>query len=153
MQSPLTINNTIAREAKQLRAVWYALWLTKESYTDKALRANLLPEQKAEADLKLAQITGELKRIDAAIHELYHPQTYMPQTTALSLMQIVKLQNRKIDAHYLKAIAKQRNTIKQLEDKNSELRATNQYLKQLGYNYKSLTKKLQLQNQTLNPCT
>ena len=144
MQSPLTINNTIASEAKQLRAVWYALWLTKESYIQQAQRANLTPEQKAEADLKLAQITGELKRTDAAIHELYYPHTYMPQTQALSLLQIITLQNKRSDANYIKTIAKQRDAIKKLEDKNSALRATNQYLKQLGYNYKSLTKKLQL---------
>jgi hypothetical protein len=148
MQSPTTINTTIGREAKQLRAVWYSVWQQKESYIDKAAKANMLPEQKAEVDLKLAELTGELKRIDAAIHELYYPQTYLPQTAALSLLRIVELRNKRSDANYIKAIAKQRTAIKKLEDKNSALRATNLYLKQLGYNYKSLTKKFLLQNQT-----
>lgn len=148
MYSPLTINTTIWNEAKQLRAVWLALWLQKESYIDKAAIASLLPEQKAEADLKLAELTGELKRIDASINHLLFPLTYMPQTGALSIVRIIELRNQQSNTNYLKAIAKQRDAIRLLQDKNSELRSKNVYLQQLGYNYKSLTKKLRLQNQT-----
>lgn len=57
-------------QLKELSSTYNALLETKNEFISKAVREQMNPHQRAEAELTLAMISGELKRVDGLIHFL-----------------------------------------------------------------------------------
>ena len=99
-------------EAKKLRATYNELLRRKESFVDTTLTVTLTSEQKAEADLTLAMLTGELKRLDAAIQGIAFPNHVEAISSgALSFAKIAKHQEMKDDSELREMIDKQKDII------------------------------------------
>ncbi len=58
------------QQIRELSRLYKDLFETKEIYIEQAIRLNLTPGQRAEAEIGLAVITGSLKEVDAKIHYL-----------------------------------------------------------------------------------
>jgi hypothetical protein len=115
-------------EIKLLRSTWNFLLAQKELFIEKAKMATLTIEQKAEVELSLASMTGQLKRIDLHIHFLkFGSIEYSLESESLSIYGIVRRETS--NEKYLEFIALNRDL--------KELAAINQTLKIKCYHLQS----------------
>lgn len=67
MLDKLTTEGDI-KAIRELSRMYNQLLETKENFVHLAVRQAMTPIQRAEAELRLAMLTGELKRVDGLIH-------------------------------------------------------------------------------------
>lgn len=121
------------REISDLRNQHIELMRQKDSFLDSLLTATLSPEERAEVDLKLACLTGNIKRIDRTIHTIAFGGELTEEDAALSFMAIAE--------HSFKEAARaMHEEIYGLHGKVATLR-------QKVYNQAKAMRALQLQNQ------
>ena len=114
-------------EAKRLRTVYNRLLERKETFVNTALGVSLNPEQKAEADLTLAMITGELKRLDASIQAIGFRGAIGfvgvgPEAEAMSFLSIAKRMAKQDLDDLRDTIEKQKDHIVNLSRKIGNVR-------------------------------
>lgn len=113
-------------EIKLWRSTYNFLLVQKELFIEKSKMATLTIEQKAEAELSLASMTGELKRIDNAILAMqFGYLEYAPECNALSIHEIVTREQQ--SQRYVEMLVINRE-VKSLKEANRTLKSQCNYL-------------------------
>ena len=79
METIKSLREGDAAEVKHLRQLWQQLFQRKEHLLDIAAATAISPYALAEVDIKLAELTGQLKSIDAKIHFILFGGDILPE--------------------------------------------------------------------------
>lgn len=128
----------VMSEARDLRTAYNRVLIEKLHFAEKVLNQKMHPEQKAEANLRLCMLTGELKRIDAAIqHMVFGGEDYKLETNCMSFATIAKKKVKDTTLSLQKFVEWQEERIKTLQAQN---RSATSSRNMATYLYKKLLK-------------
>lgn len=111
---------------KELSKLYKEILAVKDLFVDKAKRKNMTPDQRAEVELRLAMLTGELKATDALIHYLMFGIGDLNSREPAMNLQWQMERGKEIEEN--EEIAKLKDRIEDLRDKLSAVSSRNRSL-------------------------